>query len=93
MEIDETKMREWDEPSLWQKLRNSVFALVFGVFLLMVTPMSFSVVLIPNGTVYYLVLCLYATTCFLLGWFYGDNFTSYLHAKILRWWHPRDMFR
>jgi len=93
MEIDETKMKKWEEPSLWQKLRNSVVALLFGVFLLKVTPMTFVIVYLPNGTVYYLVLSLYAIICLLMGWVYGDYFISYIHAKIQNWWSPRDMFR
>jgi len=93
MKIDETKMKDWDEPSVWQKLRNSVVALVFGFFILMVTPMRFAIVPLSNGTVYYLVIGSYATICFLLGWFYGDNFINYLHAKIENWWDPRDLFR
>lgn len=93
MEIDETQMKEWKEPSVWQKLRNSVVALLFGIFLLKVTPLSFVIIYLPNSTVIYMVLGLYSTICLLLGWFYGDNFIGYLHAKIENWWSPRDMFR
>lgn len=93
MEIDESKMREWKEPSVWQKLRNSVIALLFGVFLLKVTPMSFALVYLPNSTILYVVLGSFGTICLLSGWFYGVYFTSYLRAKIENWWDPRDMLR
>lgn len=93
MEIDETKMKECKKPSVWQKLRNAVIALLFGGFLLKVTPMSFAVVYLSNSTVIYLVLSLYAIICLFLGWLYGDYFIGYLHAKIENWWAPRDMFR
>lgn len=86
-------MKEWKEPSVWQKLRNSVVALLFGVFLLKVTPLMIVIVLFPNSTVYYLVFCSYVIICLLLGWSYGDYFISYLHAKIENWWSPQDMFR
>ena len=93
MEIDESKMKEWKEPTIWQKLRNSIVALLLGWFLLVVTPLSILIINIPNGTAFYAVFGLYAVFCLLLGWFFGDNFISYLHAKIENWWDPRDMFR
>ncbi|TYP95564.1 hypothetical protein LX73_0873 [Fodinibius salinus] len=93
MEIDETKMKVCKEPSVWQKLRNSIVALLFGVFVLQVTPLSFVIVFFPNSTVFYLILSSYGIICLLMGWFYGDYFVSYLHVKIENWWSPRDMFR
>jgi len=93
MEIDESKMKVWKEPSVWQKLRSSVIALLFGVFLLTVTPLHFVMVYLPNPTIIYLVWALYSIICLIMGWFYGDYFISYLHAKIENWWDPRDMFR
>jgi uncharacterized protein YqhQ len=93
MEIDETKMEELEEPTFWQKLRNSIIALLFGSFLLKVTPISFVNVFLPNSTFFYVLLYSYATICLLLGWFYGNYFISYLHERIEDWWSPKDLFK
>lgn len=93
MEIDESKIEEWDEPTVWQKLKNSVIALIFGGFLVIITPMRFALLAPFDSTISYVLTGTYAIVCLLLGWFYGDDFRAYLHAKIVKWWDPRDMFR
>jgi len=92
MDVDESNMKEWKEPSLWQKLRNAVVALLFGAFLVFVTPLIFPIFYF-NHVIIYFLLILYGFICLVLGWFYGDDFINYLHAKIENWWDHRNMFR
>lgn len=90
MEIDESKLRE--APSFWQKLRNSIVALIFGVFFLWITPAMMFIILLPSVWSY-VVLSLCAIICLLIGWLYGDDFVDYLHTNIVNRWNPMNRSR
>lgn len=90
MEIDKSKMRV--APGFWQKLRNSIFALIFGLFFLWITPGVMLIIFLPDHW-FYAVLSLSAISCLMIGWFYGDDFVDYLHTNIINRWNPIDRFR
>jgi hypothetical protein len=90
MEVDESKMRV--APGFWQKLRNSIFALIFGVFFLWITPGMMLIIFLPSIW-FYVVLSLCAIICLVIGWIYGDDFVDYLHTNIVNRWNPMNRFR
>lgn len=92
MKIDESKMKEFVEPSILSRLRNSIISLIFGMFFLYITRFIFILLLISKEMFNYsLVLIAMIFLCF--GWFYGEEFTWYMYGKVLNKWDPRNMFR
>lgn len=92
MEIDESRMKEYEEPTLLQKIRNSVVSLLFGLFFLYITGILLLISFLPK-ILFYSTLNSLIAALFLLGWLCGENFVGYLHAKILNRWNPRNLFR
>lgn len=92
MEIDETRMKDYEEPTLLQKMRNSVVSVLFGLFFLHITGILLLIYFLPN-ILFYSILSSLILALSLLGWLCGESFVGYLHAKILNRWNPRDLFR
>jgi cellulose synthase/poly-beta-1,6-N-acetylglucosamine synthase-like glycosyltransferase len=92
MEIDESRMKDYEKPTLLQKMRNSLVSLLFGLFFLYITGILLLISFLPK-ILFYSILNSLIIALFLLGWLYGEDFRGFLHAKILNRWNPRDLFR
>lgn len=89
VEIDETKLTE--EPSLVQRLKNTIFAIVLGAVLVQMYffyGSTKSGSFIPTSIFIYFDNFLfigYLILCGIFGWFVGENFIDWLKVKIDSW--------
>jgi hypothetical protein len=92
MKIDESRMKEYEEPTILRRLGSAVISLIFGLFFVYIFGVVALLSILPN-LIFYIQLSITGLICFTLGWVYGDEFTSYLHANIVDRWDPMNRFR
>lgn len=92
MKIDESRMKVHEKPTLFQRIRYAFVSLIFGLFFLYITGIILFLSFFSNLT-FYAVLVPISVVLILLGWVFGDEFTGFMHAKILNIWNPKNMFR
>jgi len=80
MNVDESQMKE--APNILQRLKYSIIAVIFGNYLLILTNILVPIVFLPE-ILFYIILLLISGILAFLGWSYGDEFTGYLHTKIV----------
>lgn len=89
LEIDESGHRPL--PSIWQRGRQSLWAMVLAVVFLQVLQLygaTRSGSMLPGSVILYFdspYFWGYLGICGLLGWLYGDRFTGWLNARMGEW--------
>ncbi|NGP77384.1 hypothetical protein G3570_12115 [Balneolaceae bacterium YR4-1] len=83
--IDESKHRE--APDFFQRLKNSLYAIVMGAVVAQIILFAFRMVGIIYFFIEYLELTIvYLSVCAILGWIYGEKFISSLGKEGANWW-------
>jgi len=84
--IDEDQLKP--ERSFLQKLRDFLFAMVFGALIVQIV--LFWYPFRQPRSIFFLfdspLFLFYLLVCGILGWVYGRNFTDLLRTKIIDWW-------